>query len=338
MADVYADTVLQNARAFINENQNKGFELRKTKNMVVEAFLRNRDFTVPNLADIRKATTQTAQFEYMKSKTFTINAAKSNTPSGEKSGSGITSLSWATKTFVVDLPTKQYLGNEVSKQKGYAFSLYNGEKSFWNAFATTLVTYLGANKSTVNSGDGYDGNLATGTMTVAASEADQFYNVLQGHMDLNSFNAPFIDICSAYWTKYVRHYAAQGAGNDENLSYQFGNFIIHPANSLAAGTGNSSKHYIVPEGGIVLIDWNEIPNRMGQKMAAVELGTYESMFYPGLYFDLMVKESLGSTGADGGDVQDITLTLEFALTYALATQPFTEAGRTAIMEYVVTSA
>lgn len=338
MADVYADTVLLNARAFINENQNKGFELRRTKNMVVEAFLRNREFTVPNLADIKKATTQTTQFMYMKSKDFTIGSAKSNTPSGEKSGSGITSLSWSTKTFIVDLPTKQYLGNEVSRDKGYAFSIYNGEKTFWNTMATTLLAYLNSNKSTVNSGDGYDGTLAAGTMTVPYSEADQFYNILQGHMDLNSFNGPFMDICSSYWTKYVRHFAAQGAGNDENLSYQFGNFLVHPANSLAAGTGNSSKHYIVPEGGIVMLDWNELPNRNGQKMAAYELMTYESMFFPGIFFDVMVKESIGDTSSDGGTVQDFTLTVEFALNYALATQPFTESGRTAIYEYVVPSA
>lgn len=338
MADVYADTALLEARAFISEDQNKKFELRKTKNMVVDAFLRNRDFTVPNLAAIKQATTQATYFEYMKSGTFTVNAAKSNTPSGEKSGSGKTALTWATKTFVVDLPTKQYLGNEVSRAKGFAYSLWNGEKSFWNTMATTLLAYLNTNKSTVNAGDGYDGTLAAGTMTVANASADQFYNIVTGHMYLNNFDGPFIDIYSSYWQKYVRHFQNQGAGNDENLSYQFGGYMFHPANSLAPGAGNLAKHYVVPEGGIVMLDWNEVPNRNGQKMAAVELTTVPSLFFPDVSFDVMIKESLGDTSADGGTVQDITLTYEFALNYSLATQPFTTAGQTAIHEYVITSA
>lgn len=338
MADVYADTVLLNARAFINENQNKKFELRPAKNMVIDAFLRNREFTVPNLAAIKQATTQTTQFEYMKSLAFTIGTAKSNTPSGQKSGSGITSLVWATKTFVIDLPTKQYHGNEVSRDMGFAFSLWNAEKTFWSTMATAGLTYLAANKSTVNSGDGNDGTLGTGTMTIANADKEQFYGIVDGHMYLNNYAGPYIDIYSSYWQKYVRHYQNQGAANDENLQYQFGNFMFHPSNNLSAGTGNLAKHYIIPDGGIVMLDWNELANRNGQKMAAVELTTVPSLFFPGIEFDLMIKESLGDTTADGGTVQDITLTFEFSLNYSFATQPFTESGRTAIHEYVITSA
>jgi len=338
MADVYADTALLEARAFINEDQNKKFELRKTKNMVVEAFLRNRNFTVPNLAEIKNATTQATYFEYMKSHTFTVNTAKSNTPSGEKSGSGKTALSWSTKTFVVNLPTKQYHGNEVSRAMGFAYSLWNGEKSFWNTMAATLVAYLNTNKTTVNAGDTYDGTLASGTMSISNANAEQFYNIVNGHMFLNNFDGPYIDIYSSYWQKYVRHYQNQGAGNDENLAYQFGEFLFHPANSLTPGEGNLAKHYVIPEGGIVMLDWNEKSNRNNDKMAAVELTTVPSLFFPDVTFDVMIKESLGDTSDDGGTLQDITLTYEFALNYALATQPFTTSGQTAIHEYVITSA
>jgi hypothetical protein len=338
MANVYGDTVLLEARAFLNSDQNKKFELRKTKNMVVDAFLRNRDFTVPNLAAIKEATTQTTAFEYMKTLAFTVNSAKSNTPSGEKSGSGKTSLSWATKTFVIDLPTKQYHGNDVSRAMGFAYSLWNGEKTFWNTMATTLLAYLNTNKTTVNAGDGYDGALSAGTMSIDNANADQFYGIVDGHMYLNNFTGPYIDIYSSYWQKYVRHYQAQGSGNDENLSYQFGNFLFHPSNSLSPASGQLAKHYIIPEGGVVMLDWNEKANREGQKMAAVELTTIPSLFFPGITFDVMIKESLGDTSSDGGTVQDITLTYEFALNYALATQPFTTSGQTAIHEYVITSA
>jgi len=100
-ADVYSSTVLQAARAFIKDENNKKFELRPELSKIIDAFTRDREFTIPALDDIRQAKTQTTTALYLKSKDFTINSSKTCSPSGEQSGSGTVAVSWSEKAFVV---------------------------------------------------------------------------------------------------------------------------------------------------------------------------------------------------------------------------------------------
>ena len=337
MADVYSATVLQDARAWIKDENNKSFELRPVKTYILPAFLKDRQFTVPNLAEIKAATTQATKAMYFTKKDFTINSSKSNTPSGEKSGTAITTLSWSTKGFAIDLPSKQYDGNEVARMKGFAMSLYNAEKTFWASFDETLLAYLIANKTTVNDAAG-GGTESGGDFIISNGEADEFYNVLDAHMAQNDFDGEILDVHDTYWKKYVRHYAAQGSGNSTNLSYQFSGFTTFSSNKIVNGTGVLSTHYIIPKGGVAILDWNEPANKRGDKLNdGSYLGLYQSLFYPEITFDLFVKSAWGDTSSDGGTVQDKTETFEFSLNYSVTTQPFTEAGRSAIMKYVVAS-
>ena len=332
MADVYSSTVLQDARAWLKDENNKGFELRPVKTNIISAFMRDREFTVPNLADIKNATTQATKAMYFTKKDFTINTSKSNTPSGEKSGTSIVTLTWAKAGFAVDLPSKQYDGNEVARAKGFAMSLYNAERTFWSSFDETLLAYLVANKSTVNSADG-GGSFTTDTFTINYSERDEFYNILDAHMEQNDFAGEILDIHDTYWKKFVRHYSAQGAANSENLSYQFNGFTTYSSNKIVPGSAQLSLHYIVPLHGVAILDWNEPANRRGDSGANGYLGTYQSLFFPEITFDLFVKEAWGDTSSDGGTVQDFTETFEFTLNYSLTKQPFSEVGREAIYAY-----
>lgn len=335
MADVYSATVLQDARAWLKDESNKKFELRPVKTFILPAFLRDRDFTIPDLGDIKEATTQATKSMYFTKKDFTINTSKSNTPSGEKSGTAITELTWAVKGFTVDLPSKQYDGNEVARAKGFAMSLYNAEKTFWSEFDDTLLAYLIANQTTVNDAEG-GGSESGGVFTINYAERDEFYNILDAHMEMNDFGGEILDIHDTYWKKFVRHYAHQGEANSTNLSYQFNGFTTYSSNKILPGTGYLSTHYVVPQYGVAIVDWNEPANRRGDNLGdGSYLGTYGSLFYPELTFDLFVKTAWGDTSSDGGSVQDKTETFEFSLNYSLVTQPFTESGRTAIMKYVV---
>ncbi len=337
MANVYASTVLQDARAWLKDESNKKFELRPVKTNILAAFLRDRDFTIPNLGEIKKATTQTTTAMYFTKKDFTINTSKSNSPSGEKSGTSSVDLTWAVKGFTVDLPTKQYDGNEVARQKGFAMSLYNAERTFWANFDEVLLAYLVANKSTVNDATG-GGSFDTDAFIVENGEADEFYNVLDAHMAMNDFGGEILDIHNTYWKKYARHYAAQGTGNSTNLSYQFDGFTTYASNKIVPATGELATHYVVPLNGVAIIDWNEPANRRGDnKQDGSFLGTFQSLFFPELTFDIFVKSAWGDTSSDGGSVQDLTETFEFSLNYALTTQPFTESGRSAIYKYIIAS-
>lgn len=334
MANVYASTVLQAARAWIKENNNKKFELRPVNTNIIEAFLRDREFTMPQLAQIKAATTQTTTAMYFTKKDFTINTSKTNTPSGEKSGTSSVNLTWATSGFAIDLPSKQYDGNEVARAQGFGMSLYNAERTFWSNFDSVLLAYLVANKTGVTSASG-GGTASNGDFAILNAEADEFYGVVDAHMAQNDYNGEYMDVHDTYWKKWARSYAAQGAANSYNLSYQFDGFTTYSSNKIINASGDMSTHYVMPVGAVAMLDWNEPANRRGDKGANGYLATYQSMFFPEITFDLFVTEKWGDTSSDGGTVQDFTLTYEMSLNYSLNTQPFTETDRTAIHKYTI---
>ena len=83
MANTYSDTVLREARLWQEDNIGQEFERRKELTKILPVFLAGQRF-IPDLENIKNATTQATAMMYLKSKDFTINTSKSCTPSGEK--------------------------------------------------------------------------------------------------------------------------------------------------------------------------------------------------------------------------------------------------------------
>jgi hypothetical protein len=337
---LYANTTTLEARSLLTVENQKKFELRPVLSRVAEPFIRSANAAIVNLAQIKKAVQQTTKVIYHKNKAFTINSSRSNTPTGEQSGTGISTITWYEKNFRVTDSSKLFQNNDVDRMTALAVNLWNGEKSFWESLdENVLVAFLDSNKSTVNDGHTYDGTLASGVMTIKADDVDKFYNIVAGHMGLNDFEAPFMDIHSMYWKSKQQYYAAQGAGNNTNLAFQFGGFEHFPSNKITPTAGNYiSKHYIVPVGGIAMVTWNNPDNRSGVQHANARLFTVESLFYPGIYFDVFAYDTWGDTSSGGsgeitGDLQDATTCYEYCLHYANWTHPFTESGQTAIFRY-----
>ena len=113
MANSRASTVLQAARGFIKASNNKKFELRPEMTNILSGFMQDREFTIPNLADIKKAQIQVTTAMYKTRKAFTIGSSKTCSPSGETSGSGSVNLTWAQKSFTIQIQTKKYANNEI---------------------------------------------------------------------------------------------------------------------------------------------------------------------------------------------------------------------------------
>jgi len=76
MANAYANTVLQDVRAFITDPVND-FELRTQMYGAISAFMYRREYTIPQLEQIRVSENQTASALFMKSKSFTVGSARS---------------------------------------------------------------------------------------------------------------------------------------------------------------------------------------------------------------------------------------------------------------------
>ncbi len=337
---LYADTILQEARSMATLENQKKFELRPVISKIAPAFFAGANAAILNLAQIKESSQRVTKVIYNKSKAFTINTTRSNTPTGEQSGTALSTLTWAERNFRVQYNEKVFQNNEVNAMTAYMMNLWNAEKTFWANFdESILLAFLEANKSTVNDGDGYDGTLTSGNMAIAAASVDNFYNIVHSHMMMNDFEPQFQDIHSAYWESKMRYYANQGAGNSTNLSFQFEGFDFYPSNKVTpASSEYVSKHYIIPVGGVGTVTWNNPLNKEGRQQANGRLFTSESLFFPGIFFDVFAYETWGDTSSGGsyeitGDLQDPTIAYEFTLHYANWTQPFTESGMSAIFRY-----
>jgi hypothetical protein len=344
MANTYAATVLQNARLWLNDNYNKKFEERPTLTQILDVFVAGQS-AIPKLDAIRKATTQTTQIMYKTRKAFTIGSSKSCSPSGETGGSAVTNVTWVQKNFVVKHQSKKYAGNELDAAAGLASDLFEGEKSFWfgaTGMDAALLAYLEANRTQINvNSDGAGHNTWAGTpdffMDVANADRSRFYNWLISEMARNNYDAPFWDIHDTMWYADVANYAAQGTANAVNTAYQFDGVTRKKSNLIVPSGYYDSTHYIIPEGGVAILDWNEGINLRGDIAGDKEWLTYQSKFFPGFTFDLFIKNSCADTTDDGGTTQDKVIDYEFTLNYALVKQPMSVANETPIYKYQVRS-
>lgn len=340
-ADVYADTVLLKAQAFIKDENNKKFQLRPELTTAINAFKKDREYTIPNLAAIRNATTQATEALYMKQKDFTINTSKSCSPSGETSGSGAVSVTFVQKQFVISSNYKQYAGNQVTMDMALANDLYNGENSLWTAVDQYLIDYLETNKSGVNNAEASMFDSVNDIQAIDDSNELFFYNIVRAQMATNNYSGNFSDVADTMWQAKRLQYINQGAGNSTNSSFQFGGFDFYPSNLISAGTIGAtvytSIHYIIPDGAVAILDWNDPLNRAGQTSGESSWYTMQSMVHPEFTFDVYKTTACADTSSSGGSVQDLTTTWEFTLNFAVAKQPVPTALETPIYKYGVTA-
>lgn len=344
----YASTVLQAARAKQIEKFAKMFEGRPKNSFLMDMFMKNRSLTIPNLSEIREATTQTTTMLYPTKTAYTVNAAKSCAPTGQQGDSGSVSLTWATKQVEVITSAKRHYGNEYKMMEALAWELLMAEQALWKDGAASmevaLLAYLEANRTQVNaiSVAGVGHNTWDGVnfnVDVAAADVGQFYNFLLDEMNLNNYNGAFMEAHNTTWNATGRNQVNQGEANATNTAFQYSNpfnFSGYSSNLIVPAAGvDTSTHYIIPEGGIAILDWNDPLNREGKVIGDKEWGLYESRFFPGIMLDLFIKEDCADTSGSGGGTQDATLIYELSFNYALTHQPLSTANETPIFKYNV---
>lgn len=342
----YASTVLLAARAIQQEKWAKKFEGRPETSFLMDLFLKDRDITVPNLAAIHAATTQTSTMLYPTKTAYTVGSAKSCTPTGEQGDSSSVNLTWYQKQVEVITSYKRHSGNEINQVSALAWELLMAEQALWKDGAASmevaLLAFLDANRTQVNAlsaGGGHNTwDAAANTVDVLQANKASFYNYLMDEMALNNYSGQLLEAYNTAWGANIRSQANQGVSNATNTAFQYINpfdTIGYASNLIIPATNDQSSHYIIPVGGVTVLDWNDPLNREGKMSGDLEWGLYESRFFPGLMLDLFTKTSCASTAGSGGATQDYTTVYELTLNYALAKQPLSVSGETPIFKYNV---
>jgi len=342
MANSRSSTNLLNARLFLSEQFNAP-ELRRSNWGATMAFLMDRNFTFPKIEELRTSQNRTTQAMYKKKKDFTVsNAAPTCTPSGETSGTGIQTLTWTPYKVVVTSPHKPFYNNEQARQDAFNHDLENALRSLHDAIETDAVSFLEANKTTVNGADGAfpygTWNAARDTMEFATGAEERIYSYFNAEMKLNDYNSPpWLDIHNTAWDAERLYALNQGAQNGTNYSWQFNGFEQFWTNSIDPAAYYDHSFYLVPRYGIAMLDWIEPMNVefSGRIHANREYGVLPNPIIPDIRLQYMKYETCADTTDDGGDTQDPIDTWEISTWISFNTALLSTAGETTIYKQAI---
>jgi len=345
----YADSVLLEARLKLQERAQRKFEQRREISSLYDMFKAGQEY-IPALERIRQSSQQATSIKYLKKMTFTDGSDKSCNPSGDDNDSGDVDLTWVPKKRTIKVSEKRMFNNEYSAAEDLANKMYQMELDMFNGASgleSVMVAFLEANKTQVNAIEGsnsvntWNGAGLGDYVETANADIARFYNYLRADMLLNNYNAqvePIWDVHDAIWSADVANYAAQGTANSVNTAYQFDGFPRITSNFINPAGYFASTHYVVPNGGVAALFWNNPLNRQGRVSGDAEWTTMQSMFRPDITYDVYIKTGCEDTTAIGGAKQDYVTEYEFSFEYALVAQPITNAGETPIFKYQVAKA
>ena len=333
----YASSALLAARAIQKEKYYWKFEGRPENSMLMDLFVKNRDLMFPDLADIRQADTQTTTMIYPVKVLRTIGDAKSCTPTGTYEDSATVDLTWYTKTAEVIISEKRHKGNELKMQETLARELLDAEIDLFKNGAASmevaLLAYLEANRTQSATNGHFTFDTVNYNFDCANADLANFYNYLLDDMQMNNYAGKFLDAYNTTWGGYTRQQVNQGQANATNTQFQYQNpfdFMGFPSNLITNGTSDLSTHYIIPEGGVTILDWNEPINRKPHTSGDLSWGTYQSRLIPGVTLDVFMKTACADTTLTGGSTQDFVHIYELAYNYAIAKPGISTSGESTI--------
>lgn len=265
------------------------------------------------------------------------------------SDSDLVSVTWLTMVANLHMIKEQYRKNEISYLADFDKKLRRIERSIGKALETNIYTKLDTDKSSVY-GSTLVGVLANGAkyaltgdaIQVAANQRELFFNDLDAIQMADDFDLmEHLVIGSVNLMPSVRHYINQGQGNDENLSYQFGdkNFLF--SNRVVDGAGKLATGFAMPNGSIGLIPRINADALSGNKTTDGTEWSTERLDRLGMDVGVMYKSSCEDLSAVQGlehlsatTVERWQISLDTAIITPYNSAPTTNAGGIKKFEFV----
>lgn len=310
------------------------FEWRYTKNGILTRVLQMTDspFSIVN-ADIKekalKSEGRVLKIPVIKQKELTIKNQRSCTISSFENETALVTVDWTTLVVDISMVKAQYAKNEVTYLQDLNKKLLMVKQAFIKAIETAIYTRLELAKSTVyNSalvGTGKKYPLVGDAMQVSVANQQLFFNDLPVILEEDDFESDNIYVLGSTTLKsYVTHWINQGAGNDENLQYQFAGQQFGFSNRIPVGTGNVASGFALIDGSIGIITRNNIDAVEGHK--AGDGTTWDIEYLDGFPFPVGVmykSECSDQSELNGTGMEHLTATMvekwQFSLDFGLVT-------------------
>ena len=341
----YLDSVLLAAVGIMTKKFNEK-ELRKPVYGATQAFIDQRQFLVPDYNSIWKSEAQLLTARFLERDARAITNARTCAPTADPRDSGAVDISWETYAQTVYTSVKVFENNYYSKVEAFQNDLYNAFMDLYDQIETDAVTFLEANRTTVQGLRTLNTwNAVADVMEVANADRDNYLNYIKTELFAQDYRRTLKDIHTINLMAMYRQQFAQGASNDENLVFQFPGFQHYPSYQITDATGDVfGTSYIVEEGGIALLDWIPPLNRAGQISENGHIWTTmpDPFGFPFTWavhiIDGCADTSFATTTDRRGATQDYVRVYEISLDLSFNAAPITNAGETVIHKYALLSA
>jgi len=152
----------------------------------------------------------------------------------------------------------------------------------------------------------------------------------EAFMQARYFNGQYDVIADLATNSDFQFLVNQGAGNNQNTAFQFGNSMITKTQGIVSSAYALGAFLILPKGGLAGINWNDPMNKRNENVGGT-VGMFTTVADPfgyGVTADLSMYTKRADTSGDtvSGSVQDLLDQYEITLTVAYAVSPLTAAG------------
>lgn len=344
MADFTASALLA-FQSKINKKYNAA-ELRELQNPILRQALSYSDLVVANVAAIKQSDKRTVYGYYLKKTNAVNGTARVSAPTGTQGDSGQITLPWVTFSETLGINMQVGMDNIFDTMTLLDHMIMDKQRILRERIGTYIVTQLHANRTltapTTVAARNMTWNAANFAFENDAAQLNFFYENAASIMRQNKYYDKFDVVADPIIAKQARFNQFQGAGNSQNLAYQFQSYnpngiMEHSTlgNEVATPYANGVG-IVLPMASFSVIPWIPKINRDG-------FGDYES-FNGGfgtlpdgagqpLTYAVRGWAQKADTSAAGGTVQDIHMDLELSVDISFNVAPISNAGETAIYEF-----
>lgn len=343
----YQASALAKAQAKVTQKWGAS-EKRAITPSLVSLALKNRDIAIPAAEQLRVHENRVVDINYFTKIAAGSGTAKAIAHTGAKGDSAKVNLTYVThvETFSVNAKLannnlfdyEEILQNQVEQAWQNLFSRHNA----------SAVAFLEANRLQLGAAALADAVAASGVgawndtnkaIEIGVSNEATRLQLAEQFLQARYFNGMYDCVADLQTWGRLNFLINQGAGNNQNLSYQFGNSSI--VQSQAALTSNyaAGAFYLMPKGGFAGVVWNDKLNKDNTKYDATT-GLFTTMADPfglGAVADVSIYSGRVDSSADtvGGSTQDVKDEYEMTLTIAYAAAPLSISNDSVITQFAI---
>ena len=333
----YAASVLAKAQVMLNERFQQA-EMRQKPSSVFMMLLKNRDFLIPDLRDLRTREDRPTS-AYLKNRASrALGGSRTHNHTGAAADSTEIPILYDTYTDVAQTTLKRGDNNLFADAEILSHELENMFINLHEGIETALVTWLDTNKNQVSAPPSgtlkrATFNAANDVYEVASANADEYLNIAKSIFRQEKYQGGLFDaIIDSNLYSVQEKQANQGQNNSTNLSFQF--VGIEGRESIEVDDANYANglSFFAPMGMTGILDWVPPVNRRGKGDFESVLGGFSTVIDPmtGLPFALHAYTERGDTSGANGSAQDEVTEWELSIDLSPQYAPISTANQTPI--------